>query len=153
MPLFNVPQYIDVEDKIAGPFTGKQLLWMFGLGAVLLILWNMLEKAMFFIVGIPTAILFGALAFYRPYNQPLIRFIFSAFGFVFKPKLYVWKRTIPTVVQKKPTEEKKKKENVIQQDKKITADELADLARTLDTQGVERSQRIMELIKKNQKNK
>ena len=42
--LFNVPQYIDVEDKIVGPLTGKQLLWMIGMGIMLLVLWNTVSR-------------------------------------------------------------------------------------------------------------
>ena len=92
--LFNVPQFIDVEDKIVGPFTGRQLLWMFGLGAVLLVLWNILEKIPFIITAIIVSLIFIAFAFYRPYNQPLIKFITYAILFLFRPKSYLWKRDI-----------------------------------------------------------
>ena len=150
MPLFNVPQYIDVEDKIAGPLTGKQLLWLFGLGAVLLVLWNMLDQVTFFIVAFPVAALFAALAFYRPYNQSLIGFIFSAVGFVFHPKLYVWQRTIPKI-QKKQAPPKEKIVEKTAAKKMFSPDELTGLARTLDSQGAERSERIMEIIRSRDK--
>ncbi|MCX6763637.1 MAG: PrgI family protein [Candidatus Moranbacteria bacterium] len=97
--LFNVPQFIDKEDKIVGPLTAKQLGWMFGMGAVLLVTWNLLDVSAFFISCVPIAAIFGAFAFYRPYNQPLISFITSSVVFVFKPKLYFWKR-IPEKAQK-----------------------------------------------------
>src|SRR4030042_3818231 len=90
--LFNVPQYIDVEDKVAGPFTAKQLLWMFGCGATLLVLWNVLNKTAFIIIAILVILIFGALAFYRPYNQPLIKLVYFAIMFLFRPKVYVWRR-------------------------------------------------------------
>ncbi len=73
--LINVPQYIDVEDKIAGPLTAKQLGWIVGLGIILLVLWNMLPKPVFFILGLPLSVLFVALAFYKPYGQPLGSFV------------------------------------------------------------------------------
>jgi hypothetical protein len=150
MPLFNVPQYIDVEDKIAGPFTGKQLLWMFGMGATLLVLWNMLEQVTFYIMVIPVAALFGAFAFYRPYNQTLLNFIISAVGFIFRPKLYIWERTMPKVVKKQSARESKAKET-IQLKKKLSAEDIQALAKTLDSEGRERGERIMEIIKSNQK--
>jgi len=35
--LFNVPQFIDIEDKIVGPLTAKQLGWL-ALGSVIALL-------------------------------------------------------------------------------------------------------------------
>jgi hypothetical protein len=46
--LFNVPQFIDVEDKIAGPLTVKQVLWLIGMGAVLFIVWTFFDTPTFF---------------------------------------------------------------------------------------------------------
>lgn len=128
--LFNVPQFIDVEDKIVGPFTGRQLLWMFGLGAVLLVLWNILEKTPFFISAVIISLIFVALAFYRPYNQPLITFIASAILFLFRPKTYFWERdaisktSTKKIGNKLPTETTEKKF--------ITPEELEGLAATLN---------------------
>lgn len=90
---YNVPQFIDIEDRIVGPLTTKQLLWLFGMAAVLFLLWLSFEnKINFFLVGIPTSALFVALAFYRPYGQPLSKFIASMFLFFIRPKIYMWKR-------------------------------------------------------------
>lgn len=149
--LFNVPQYIDVEDKIAGPFTAKQLLWMFGMGAVLLVLWNTLEKTAFFIAAVPVALIFTALAFYRPYNQPLIKFIISGIFFLFSPKIYTWKR-----MPKKMTPSRSDRETGPDLAKKATENKLSlsdieSLSRVLDTKGAERNEKIMEIIKRNQK--
>lgn len=146
--LFNVPQYIDVEDKVAGPLTAKQLLWMFGMGAVLLALWGILDKSVFFVTAVPVALIFIALAFYRPYNQPLIKFIFSGILFLFKPKVYIWKRTF----EKKAIRDKnEKRSEIIKKKEKITpgVENIEMLARVLDSEGRERSGKIMEIIKRN----
>lgn len=149
--LFNVPQYIDVEDKIAGPFTAKQLLWMFGMGAVILVLWNTLEKTAFFIAAVPVALIFIALAFYRPYNQPLIKFIIFGILFLFSPKIYTWKRMpkkMPSSRAGRETEPdtaKKATEN------KLSLNDIESLAKVLDTKGAERNEKIMEIIRKRQK--
>lgn len=90
---YNVPQYIDIEDTIVGPLTAKQILWLFGMAAVLLIVWMTVgDKVVFFVVGIPIALVFVALAFYKPQGQPLIKFIMHAVLFVVRPKMYMWKR-------------------------------------------------------------
>ncbi len=145
--LFNVPQFIDVEDKIAGPFTAKQLLWMFGMGAALFVLWSLLSKVAFFIAAIPTVLIFLALAFYRPYKQPLIKFLLSGVLFTFKPKLYVWKRMYEKPVKAKHKEEEKPKETRAEKEKKLTPENIAALAEVLDTEGHEKSEKAMELIK------
>lgn len=90
--LFNIPQFIDKEDKIVGPFTAKQLGWMAGAGTVMLVLWALLDMTAFIIASIPVVGIFGAFAFYRPNNQPLIVFIGSSLKFLFRPKIYIWKR-------------------------------------------------------------
>lgn len=150
--LFNVPQYIDVEDKVAGPLTAKQLLWMLGMGAVLLVLWNVLDKMTFFIVAIPVGVLFAALAFYRPYNQPLISFILSSISFLFSPKVYIWRRSYEVGALKSKSD--KKTVEISRKEKKMPKEEdIEMLARVLDSSGRERNERIMKLIKQNQKSK
>jgi len=69
--LINVPQYIDIEDKIVGPLTAKQLGWLVAMGIILLIMWKTLSGPMFFILGIPVSLLIISLAFFKPYGQPL----------------------------------------------------------------------------------
>lgn len=92
--LFNVPQFIDIEDKIVGPLTARQLGWL-ALGSIItLILYGLLDKSSFVFSVIIVAIIFGGLAFYRPYNQPLIKFITSSIMFATRPKMYVWKREV-----------------------------------------------------------
>jgi hypothetical protein len=106
--LFNVPQFIDIEDKIVGPLTAKQLGWL-AMGAVILfVLWTYLDFQAFIIAAIIVGGIFGALAFYRPFGQPLIQFIFSTVLFTSRPKLYVWKRFSDTMegIGKKKNKEK-----------------------------------------------
>ena len=109
--LFNVPQYIDVEDKIAGPLTAKQLGWMIGMGAALLVMWNTVPKGYFWVFAIPAICLFVALAFYRPYNLPLVSFVSHTFAFLLRPKVYLWDRpsvtpTLPARASKEQSQEK-----------------------------------------------
>lgn len=154
--LFNVPQYIDVEDRVAGPFTAKQILWMFGMGAVLLIMWGTMEKASFFIAAVPVVLIFCALAFYRPHGQPLIKYVFYGITFAFKPKMYVWKRDAA------PKKEKKKKEEIVTdglekrraEKEKILSENINYFSESLDSEGMKRNKKMMEVIKKNlEKNK
>jgi hypothetical protein len=142
--LINVPQYIDVEDKIAGPLTAKQLGWLIALGVILLILWNMISKVAFFIIGFPLAILFIALAFYRPYGQPLISFFIFGIMYFFRPKVYFWKRA-PQKENKTPQKIKKIESRV--SEKKLTPDSLRELAELLDSEGVQYNANVEKILK------
>ena len=90
----SVPQYIDIEDKIVGPFTWKHLGWLFSMGAVLLVMYAFFDFQLFLIAGIPSALLFLAFAFYRPVGMSMTKFVFHGFFFLFRPKLFVWERPV-----------------------------------------------------------
>jgi len=141
--LISVPQHIDVEDKIVGPLTAKQLGWVIALGVILLIMWNMTPKVVFFIIGFPISIFFIALAFYKPYGEPLGSFMIFGVMYFFRPKVYFWKRT----PQKNVTEQKKQvAENHLVQ-KQITSESLRDLAKLLDSEGMNHSEGIEKILK------
>ncbi len=143
--LINVPQYIDVEDKVAGPLTFKQLGWLLALGIILLIMWNTLPGVVFLIAGFPVTLLFLAFTFYKPYGQPLGSFVIFGFLYYFRPKIYTWKRTpereraIPKMVQV---------DNIHATDKQMTSETLRGLAQLLDSEGREHSEDIDEILKK-----
>ena len=141
--LISVPQYIDVEDKIAGPLTAKQLGWVVGLGVILLILWNMLSKPLFFIIGLPLSLLFLSLAFYKPYGQPMGSFIIFGIMYFFRPKIYFWKRNS----QKEASVQKIQIAETHLVDKKLTSESLRDLAQILDSEGMEYNKRVEEILK------
>lgn len=134
--MFSVPQFIDVEDKIAGPLTWKQLLWMIGMGAVLLTLFNFFGVALFIITGIPVVLLFVAFAFYKPDGFPLTTFIFYAILFLFRPKVSVWER--PTNRKAPVKLPEKKTEDISTQPKHMDNEKLKELARILDSRGTNR---------------
>ncbi len=143
--LINVPQYTDVEDKIVGPLTMKQLGWFIVLGIILIILWNVLPGVLFFLFGFPIMLLFAALAFYKPYGQPLGNFIIFGVLYFFRPKVYVWKRT----TEKEQVVKKVEKLEVASvADKKVTSETLKNLARLLDSEGSQYSNNLDEILKK-----
>ncbi|OIP59696.1 MAG: hypothetical protein AUK19_01560 [Candidatus Moranbacteria bacterium CG2_30_45_14] len=134
--MFSVPQFIDVEDKVAGPLTWKQLLWMIGMGAVLLFFFNLFDISLFIILSIPTVLLFAAFAFYKPDGFSLTTFIFYAILFLFRPKVAVWERPVST--RPKVLVPEKKNEDIVAQPKEINEEKLKELARILDSRGTHR---------------
>ena len=130
--LSNIPQFIDVEDKVAGPLTAKQVLWMVGMGGVLFIVWTFFDTTTFFVLAIPIIILFALFAFYRPYNQSLLSFSINAVLFLFRPKIYTWDR--PGSIKQSPV---KPKEDgpVSGEPKPLSVDDIRALARLVDRNG------------------
>ena len=92
---FQVPQFIEVEDKIFGPMTLKQFIYMAG-GAGLSFLIYVLAKslAIAFLPIIIVMAISSALAFYpsRSLGRPLIDVLESAFKYYTGGKLFIWKK-------------------------------------------------------------
>jgi hypothetical protein len=88
----NVPQFVDIEDKIAFGLTGKQLLWMIGMSAMLLVAYNMFQRQAFYVIGFFIVMIFGALTFWKPQGISLMSFSGFTIQYFMKPRNYIWKR-------------------------------------------------------------
>ena len=90
---FEVPQFIEIEDKIVGPFTWRQFLYLGGGGGMAVVL---LLTIPFFIALIP-AFLIGlftaALAFYPVNNRPFSHFLEAMYNHYRRKRLYLWQQT------------------------------------------------------------
>lgn len=89
---FEVPQFIEVEDKIFGPLTWRQFLYVGGGIGMAVALFFTVPFIFFLIIGLPLAILAGALAFYPINNRPFSYFLESFLSYLTSPKLYLWRR-------------------------------------------------------------
>ena len=92
---FQVPQYLDIEDKIIGPLTLKQFIYLLVGGGVLFLLYTILKFSVFIIVAIPIGSFVLLLAFYKIGNQKFISFVTNFLGFISKPNIYTWKKFSP----------------------------------------------------------
>ncbi|OGZ33779.1 MAG: hypothetical protein A2174_02060 [Candidatus Portnoybacteria bacterium RBG_13_41_18] len=90
---FNVPQFLDIEDKIIGPLTLKQFGYLLAGGFVGFILYELIPNfSLFLLFCLPVALLAIALAFVKINGRPFIH-IFTAFvNYLIKPKLYIWRK-------------------------------------------------------------
>ncbi len=127
---FQVPQFTDIEDKIFGPLTFKQFVYLLGGAGIIVILYALLPLFLVVIFGLPVAGFSLALAFYKVNNQPFVRVMENAFYYFLSSKLYLWKKqeVKPAPVQKK--EEQKAPAPVYMP--KLTKSKLSDLAWSLD---------------------
>lgn len=92
MKQFQVPQFIDVEDKLFGPLTLKQFIYLAGGGGTIYVLWQALPKAVAVILALFVGGLAIALAFWKPNGQPFIVIMQAAIRHVITPKLYLWNK-------------------------------------------------------------
>ncbi len=100
---YQVPQFIEVEDKIFGPLTFKQFVYIVGGGGMAFVFYKFLN----FFIAIPfIAASLGlgfALAFYKVNGKPFINVMESAFRYSLGNKLYIWHKTDRKVESKTTT--------------------------------------------------
>lgn len=89
---FEVPQFIEVEDKIVGPLTWKQFVYLAGGVGAIIISYLVLPFIFFVIIGIPVGALAGFLAFHQINNRPFSIFLESFITYFTHNKLYLWKK-------------------------------------------------------------
>jgi hypothetical protein len=101
---FTVPQFVEREPKLIGPFTFKQFIFVAIAGAVCFFLYFFIGKKnmpLFILIAI---LLFGgalALAFIRIKGYTLPMLLKNFFTFTIMPKIFLWQRKfIPTKVSK-----------------------------------------------------
>jgi len=130
MKQYQVPQFITVEDKVIGPFTIKQFLYLGG-GALLIVgLYTFFKIYIVVPLGIAIAALSAALAFLKINEQPFPTVFKNAALYFFKPRLYIWKQEKPERrVQKSETP---KAQPTIKSIPTISESKLSDLAWSLD---------------------
>lgn len=89
---FQVPQFIETEDKIIGPLTIKQFLYIAAGGALCFALFFFLEPIYWILFTMFIMPISAALAFIQINGRPLPMVMLAAMGYYWKPRFYVWKR-------------------------------------------------------------
>lgn len=95
MRQYQVPQFITVEDKVFGPFTVKQFLYLAGGGLLVLGAYALLTPFLFWPVAALIGGLAGSLAFLKVNEQPFPKVLKNMIFYLLRPRLYVWKKETP----------------------------------------------------------
>jgi len=138
---YKIPQNIDVEDKIVGPFTLKQFLYMLGGGVTIYFLFLTLPPisfALFFAVSIPIALFTITLVFIKVNERPFLVFLQYFFQFVFEPKVQRWKKSTKVkriMMEGREEYEKGRAQSKARADKGEIKSRLAELSLVIDTKG------------------
>ena len=126
---FKVPQFIDVEDKIIGPFTFKQFIYVAGGVGVCAIAFRFLPKFIAAIISLPVLAFAVALAFYRPNSKPFIDQVEAFFNYMLSSRLYVWKKEEKAPVARLAGEERPMTQIYVP---KLSESKLKELSSALD---------------------
>lgn len=87
---FQVPQFIETEDRVIGPLTIRQFIYI-GVGAgVCAMFYFMFAMWLWIIFSVVIMGAAGAFAFVKIDGRPFISIVLSAFNFYWKPQTYLW---------------------------------------------------------------
>jgi hypothetical protein len=127
---FSVPQFIDVEDKIVGPFTAKQTVYLMGGGAIMLVAFTVFNTIFFIMVSAVVLPITLGFVFYKPRGTSMAKYVSGVIEFLTTEHLYVWRREPILSVYK--TVQKKRGGNEAPL-KYVSRSRIQDLANLLDT--------------------
>jgi len=132
---FKVPKDVDIEDRIVGPLTIKQLGWLGGGVVLCIVLWKIVDFQLFIFLAILILGSSAAFAFIKPYNQTLIAFCGSVLIFITKPKQYLWRRVGINFPREKGLSKKAQQDLIPLTKKGLPVKDIEQIAGTLDAGG------------------
>ncbi len=88
---YQVPQFIEVEDKIVGPLTLRQFIYLAGTAGLCVVAFFYLPLIVSIFVAVPIGALGVALAFYKVNGKPFIEMMEAGFNYYVGGKLFIWK--------------------------------------------------------------
>jgi hypothetical protein len=88
---YQVPQFIETETKLVGPFTLRQFLWV--AGGISMVTLEFIILSGYFLIGaaLLTLAFFGSLAFVRVDGQPFVNFLAYMLAYGLGAKKYLFK--------------------------------------------------------------
>ncbi len=125
---FKVPQFIDIEDKLFGPFTFRQFAYLAGGGGIVFVTYRLLPLWIGIFIIIPVGSLALLLTFYPVNGRPFIYTLESGLAYLMRGKLYIWKQRLKHREDKKE-EDMPKQVSVTPE---LSASKLRDISWSLD---------------------
>ena len=138
---YSVPQNIEVEDKILGPFTLKQFLYMIGGGMSVYLLFLIVAPisfTLFTVIALPISLITLALVFVKIGERPFITFIGYFITFTNEPKIKTWQKStrIKSIMVQSREEAAQGKKDIAKRTKEgLVRSRLEELAMIVDTKG------------------
>lgn len=107
MAQFQVPQFIETEDKVIGPLSWRQFAYIAAGGGISVALFLLLNTVLWFILTLFVGGIVITLAFVPINGRPMIVFLRALFDNIWRPKIYLFQPTgsekiseLPTITEK-----------------------------------------------------
>jgi hypothetical protein len=136
MAVYKVPQDVEADDKLIGPFTFRQFIYLIIVALLTALAWWMAQLFVgLIIIPLPFIIFFGALALPIRKDQPMEVYLAAMVSFYLKPRKRLWDAdgidslieiTVPKTIQFQLTKDMSSNEAV---------QRLGYLAQIVDSQG------------------
>ena len=136
MAHYKVPQDVEAEDKLLGPFTFRQFIYLLIAAAGIAGAWGLFQLfPLLALIPLPFVFFFGVLALPLKKDQPMETYLAAIISFYFKPNRRIWtagqrESTIKIIAPKKA--EKSRTRNLTEEE---ASHRLSFLASIIDTEG------------------
>ena len=136
MAQYKVPQDVEAEDKLLGPFTFRQFIYLMIIGGLIglgVLFWQVFPPLI--IVLIPPILLLGALALPLKKDQPMETYLSAVVSFYLKPHTRTWEPGEPesTIIITAPKKIEEIRTKNLDQDEALHR--LSFLADIIDSEG------------------
>lgn len=115
MAVYKVPQDVEADDKLIGPFSFRQFIYLIIVAGAGFIGWALAQLFLpLFIIVVPVILFFGALALPLRKDQPMETYLAAIVSFYLKPRRRLWSPdgtqtlveiTVPKVVEVQRTKD------------------------------------------------
>ena len=136
MAQYKVPQDVEAEDKLLGPFTFRQFIYLVVAAAAVAMAWALFQVfPLLAVIPLPVFVLFAVLALPLKKDQPMETYLAAIVSFYLKPRNHFWipgqrESTITITAPKKV--ESPRARNITEEEAGHRLSFLADL---IDTEG------------------
>src|SRR3989344_9091806 len=89
---FQLPQFIETETKLVGPFTLKQFLWIAGGCSLSFLVFITIGGTFAIFLIVPIALISLAFAFLKINDVPLVNYLAYFLSYSFNPKKYTYQK-------------------------------------------------------------
>jgi len=100
---YQVPQFIEVENKIVGPLTLRQFIYLAGAAGLCIVFFAYLPIMVAILLSIPVVAFAGALSFYKINGKTFIDVVEAGLHYYTGAKLLLWKKESPSAGEQQKT--------------------------------------------------
>lgn len=91
MASYKVPQDVEADDKLIGPFSFRQFIYLIIVALAIALAWGLAQIFIgLAIIPLPIILLFGALALPLRKDQPMEIYLAAMISFLLKPRMRMW---------------------------------------------------------------